>query len=85
MVAIAQEQAILESQVDSRKVEQRKLEITIKEVDALPEGTKCYTSVGRMYVVSPLVLVPLLTLCSNGLACGGRDSPHIGRAFRTLG
>ena len=49
MVAIAQEQAEIENQMDGKRIAQKKLELTIKELGTIPENTRCYTSVGRMY------------------------------------
>lgn len=48
MVAIAQQQAGVESQIEAKKMENRRLEITLQEVDALPADTRCYSAVGRM-------------------------------------
>lgn len=51
MMGLAEQQDALMVQTDMKTRELRKTQLTIEEINALPDGTNCYLSVGRMYVL----------------------------------
>lgn len=51
MASIIQQQVGVEGQIENKKRELRRYELTLKEIDSLPADTPCYVSVGRMYVI----------------------------------
>jgi len=53
MVDTQQQMRISDVQIDSLSKEKRKIELTEKEIGALPEDTRLYRSVGRMFLFKP--------------------------------
>jgi prefoldin subunit 1 len=52
MGAIVQQQANVETQIEVKKRELRRLELTLEELERLPSETNTYVTVGRMYVLA---------------------------------